>query len=156
MTTLGELSALDGKDTFTHIPDWYRWERENVRKEIEDGTYFFEDEVDVQTLPNAKRFYKHGRGKLRQTRDGMWVECTVYGEPKSLRFSKYAIDSTHVEFEYRDMDDAIDVSDLYDSYWLHPVNSRDVCTKIALAVEEAYLFAQRQKKERKDSKNQNA
>ena len=34
---LGELKALEGKTEFSHIPDWYEWERENVRKEIEAG-----------------------------------------------------------------------------------------------------------------------
>ena len=39
LTTLGELKALDGDTKISHIPDYYRWEREQVRQEILDGTY---------------------------------------------------------------------------------------------------------------------
>lgn len=38
-TELGELAAEDGETAFSHIPDWYEWERQNVRAEIEAGTY---------------------------------------------------------------------------------------------------------------------
>mgnify|MGYP002519654889 CR=1 FL=1 len=49
MTTLGELKALNGETEFSHIPDWYEWERECVRQEILDGTYHFEDDVHVHS-----------------------------------------------------------------------------------------------------------
>ena len=48
LSTLGRLVAEDGKPAFQHIPDWYRWQREEVKKEIENGTYHWEDEVEVQ------------------------------------------------------------------------------------------------------------
>ena len=31
----GTLSAINGDTEFSHVPDWYRWEREEVKKEIE-------------------------------------------------------------------------------------------------------------------------
>ena len=39
ITELSEIKALSGETEFTHIPDWYEWERENVRREVEAGTY---------------------------------------------------------------------------------------------------------------------
>ena len=39
MSELGELSADKGETEFSHIPDWYEWERGNVRREVEAGTY---------------------------------------------------------------------------------------------------------------------
>ena len=39
MTELGELRALEGETEFSHIPDWYEWERSNVRKEVREGRY---------------------------------------------------------------------------------------------------------------------
>ena len=30
----GELHALEGETEFPHIPDWYEWERNNVKKEV--------------------------------------------------------------------------------------------------------------------------
>lgn len=64
MDEYGRLHALRGETEFEHIPDWSNWERECVRKEIEEGTYYFEDDVRIETLPNSRRFYKQGMGKL--------------------------------------------------------------------------------------------
>ena len=38
LTPLGELKALEGETKISHIPDYYRWEREQVRQEILDGS----------------------------------------------------------------------------------------------------------------------
>ena len=40
-----QLKCLNNDSIFTHIPDWYKWEREEVRKEIRSEKYYFEDEV---------------------------------------------------------------------------------------------------------------
>ena len=32
MTTLGELKAREGETEFSHIPDWFAWQRQNVRR----------------------------------------------------------------------------------------------------------------------------
>ena len=53
MSTLGELKAEEGETEFSHF-DWYEWERHNVRMEIEAGTYHFQSEVIVHSLPNSK------------------------------------------------------------------------------------------------------
>ena len=39
MSDYGELSADSGETEFSHIPDWYEWERAQVRAEVEAGTY---------------------------------------------------------------------------------------------------------------------
>ena len=35
----GQLQAAEGETEFAHVPDWFEWERQQVRKQIEDGTY---------------------------------------------------------------------------------------------------------------------
>jgi hypothetical protein len=63
----GELSADEGETEFSHIPDWYEWERANVRREVEEGRYSSgELPVTVDTLPNAKRFIRLGEGTMVQ------------------------------------------------------------------------------------------
>lgn len=64
MTELSELVAEEGETEFRYIPDWMAWERKNVRAEVRSGSYRFEDDVTVHTLPNAKRFYDQGMGNL--------------------------------------------------------------------------------------------
>ena len=64
---LGKLHALDGETEFERVPDWFQWERAQVRKQLEDGTYHFEDDVEVYSLPHAWCFQKLGMAKLRHT-----------------------------------------------------------------------------------------
>ena len=37
LNDFSELEAVSGETEFSHIPDWYEWERSNVRKEVEEG-----------------------------------------------------------------------------------------------------------------------
>ncbi len=150
MSTLSELKAEEGETEFRYIPDWTAWERGNVRKEVRGGTYRFEDEVTVHTLPNAKRFYDQGKGKLVQTAEGTFLECTAYGEKTSLFWSAAELESVHVEYDYpyrKDkykkniFGDCVDISTPQESYWLHPVNLRDQLTKLSFATEEIHLLA---------------
>ncbi|HAZ19932.1 MAG TPA: hypothetical protein DCY74_05025 [Clostridiales bacterium] len=141
LTEYGELKALEGETIFSHIPDWYRWERQNVRNEVRNGTYRFEREVDVETLPNAKRFYKQGIGKLLHTVEVLRLECMAYGKKKLLELSPQALESVHIEYDYKKLGDSLDISEHDDSFWIHPKNVKDVITKIALATEEIHAFA---------------
>ena len=85
MTTLGELKAKEGETEFSHIPDWYEWERANVRKEVEDGTYRFESEVHIDALPNAKKFIHMGKGTLLHDMEGFTLKGNDKGEPFEVK-----------------------------------------------------------------------
>ena len=150
MSELSELTAEEGETEFTHIPDWTKWERALVREEVRSGQYRFEDEVEVHTLPNAKRFYNHGRGKLVQTLEGTYLECTAYGQEKKLFWAPTEMDCIHIEYDYpyrkkkyrkNIFGDCVDISTPDESYWLHPVHGRDTLTKISFATEEIYQLA---------------
>ena len=150
MTELSQLVAEEGETEFSHIPDWTKWERENVRREVRSGTYRFEDEVTVHTLPNAKRFYDQGKGRLVQTVEGTRLECTAYGEKKELFWAGTELESIHIEYDYpwnkkkyrkNVFGDCVDISTPDESYWCHPINKRDQLTKISFATEEIYSLA---------------
>ncbi len=77
MSTLGELmvSKMADDETilhteFSHIPDWYEYERAHVKKEIENGTYHIELTVEVDALPNAKRYIRLGLAQLTHSSSG--------------------------------------------------------------------------------------
>jgi len=136
----GRLAATEGETEFAHIPDWSNWERECVRKEIEDGTYYFEDTVQVQTLPSWYRFFKHGEGKLIQTPEGTRIECTAYGEPTVVEKKPLELYSMHIEYDYLGRGDCVDISTPDESYWLY-LSKRDAITKLSFATEEIYKIA---------------
>ena len=54
----GTLIALEGNTEFSHVPDWFEWQRSNVIKEVNDGAYSFEDDVEVYSLPRTNKVYR--------------------------------------------------------------------------------------------------
>ena len=144
----GRLTAEEGETEFAHIPDWSAWERSCVRREVEEGTYRFEDTVRVETLPGSRRFYVQGEGKLLQTTAGFRLECTAYGEPVVLEKPALSMYSVHIEYDYLGRGDCVDLSVKDESYWCY-VKKRDQITKISFATEEIYELARRKLEERR-------
>lgn len=140
MDEYGQLHAESGETEFSHIPDWSNWERECVRKEIEDGTYYFEDRVRVETLPNSFRFYKQGMGTLIQTPTETKIICNYYGEEYTLVRSARNLESMHIEYDYLGRGDCVDISIPDDSFWCY-LSKRDAITKISFATEEMHKMA---------------
>jgi len=140
MDEYGQLRALEGETEFSHIPDWSNWERACVREEIDNGTYYFEDEVRIETLPNAWKFYKQGMGKLIQTPEETRIECNYYGEPYVLSRSAKSLESMHIEYDYLGRGDCVDISIPDDSFWCY-LTKRDAVTKISFATEEIHKKA---------------
>ena len=144
MDEYGRLHALEGETEFAHIPDWSNWERACVREEIENGTYYFEDDVRVETLPGSLKFYKQGMGKLIQTPDETRIECHYYGEPYTLVRSAKNLESMHIEYDYLGRGDCVDISIPDDSFWCY-LSKRDAVTKLSFATEEIYKLAAKKK-----------
>lgn len=140
MDEYGRLHASNGETEFAHIPDWSNWERECVRKEIEEGTYYFEDTVRVETLPGSLKFYQQGEGKLIQTPTETRVECNYHGEPYVLSRSAMHLESMHIEYDYLGRGDCVDISIPDDSFWCY-LSKRDAITKISFATEEMHKLA---------------
>ncbi|MBR6737377.1 MAG: 1-acyl-sn-glycerol-3-phosphate acyltransferase [Clostridia bacterium] len=131
----GVLTAHDGVTEFSHIPDWFKWQRENVRKEVLAGTYYFEAEVDVMTLPDGIKYVPQGKGKLVQTPKGTTVTVNLYGEDKTFNYSGTQLESVHVEYDYKEEGDWLDFSIPDDSVWVSP-DVKDCVTMLSLATEE--------------------
>ena len=144
----GELEAADGKTEFSHIPDWYEWERANVRAEVESGTYSSgELRVTVDTLPNAKRFIRLGEGTMTHDMDGFTVRGTdVDGDPFEMRKPVPSLYSCHIEYDYLGKHgDCVDLNTLEDTWYIYPEGEDFSVTKMALATEELYFAFRREK-----------
>ena len=143
----GELSADCGATEFSHIPDWYEWERKNVRREVENETY---DSgllpVRVDSLPNAKKFIHLGEGIMRHDMNGFSVWGTDWeGSPFEMVKPVASLYSCHIEYEYLGKyGDCVDLNTLEDTWYIYPHDCDFSVTKMALATEELY-FAHRKK-----------
>ena len=142
MSELGELSADEGETEFAHIPDWYEWERANVRAEVENGTYSSGVlPVTVDTLPNAKKFIRLGEGTLVHDMNGFTVRGTdVDGDPFEMLKPVPSLYSCHIEYEYLGKHgDCVDLNTLEDTWYIYPHDCDFAVTKMALATEELYF-----------------
>ena len=139
MTELGEMKAFEGKTEFSHIPDWYEWERECVRKELLDGTYKFEDDVHIHSLPGVE-FIDLGEGKVTHDLENGFVITGHYnGHDFKIQRQTKTLDTLHMEFLYKKLNksDNFDVSVKDDSFYCIPTK-KDVVLKLMFATEEAY------------------
>ena len=154
MTELGELEALNGETEFSHIPDWYEWERENVRREVEEGRYSTgELPVRADTLPNAKKFIPLGEGTMIHDMNGFTVKITDKdGDTHEMVKNVPSLYSCHIEYEYLGkFGDCVDLNTLKDTWYIYPDPEKCefAVTKMALATEELYNAYWRKSKEEK-------
>ncbi len=121
---------------FTHVPDWYTWERECVRKEIEDGTYKMEADVDIAIVMDFKSVYKVGSGHLTHNCEGFHLSgCDGkldYIQPPMASYGLYA------DYYWYEIGDMICIGNKDYLYYCFPKNSGDIVAKTRLAAEELY------------------
>ena len=138
---LGELKAEEGETEFSHIPDWYEWERANVRREVEAGTYDSGKlPVTVRSLPNAKRFIPLGEGTMTHDMNGFTVRgVDADGDRFEMVKPVPSLYSCHIEYEYLGkFGDCVDLNTLEDTWYIYPHDCDFAVTKMALATEELY------------------
>ena len=136
-----ELHALEGITEFPHIPDWYEWERNNVRKEVRSNKYHFESEVRVDALPNAKKFIDLGKGRLIHDMNGFKLTGTYNNEDYEVVLLAKDHYSVHIEYEYLGKHgDCVDLNTLNDTFYVYPLCEKFSVTKMSLACEELYKY----------------
>lgn len=134
LTELGYLQADNA--IFTHVPDWYRWEREEVRKELEAGTYKLDVDVDIAMMVNYNAIYMVGQGHLTHTVDGFRLTgCDGKLEYTQGPLSCYSLYSDYYWYE---IDDMICIGNHDAVYYCFPKGGGDVVAKTRLAAEELY------------------
>ena len=135
LTTLGQLNARAGETEFPHIPDWYAWQRAQVRKELEDGTYLLDTNVSIGMLVDYKALYMVGDGHLRHDENGFLLT----GANGALRYTQgpVACHSLNSDFFWYEIGDVIGIGDHNALYYCFPKGNTPVA-KTRLAAEELY------------------
>ena len=133
----GYLRGLNCETKFDHVPNWYKWERECVDREIVDGSYTFSDDVDIYMLVNRKCIYKVGDGVLTHSSEGFkLVGCD--GELEYIHTPQVAY-SLMSDFYWYEIGDVICIGNTKTLYFCFPKNKKDVVTKARLATEQMYI-----------------
>ena len=140
----GTLSANEGETEFSHVPDWFEWEREQVRKQIVAGEYSFTDTVDVHSMPRCWKFEPLGTATVTHDPENGFVLSGNYrGKDYRIQRAPMQINSLHVEYDFPHIKpfDCIDISTEDDSFYCFPTKE-NVITKLGFATEEIYKLQQ--------------
>lgn len=141
MDELGRLSADGGETEFPHIPDWYEWERANVRREIENGSYGVTLDAQVDALPNAKGYIDLGDAVLIHNMDGFILRGSENGKPYEVVLPADTNYSVHIEYDYLGKKgDCVDLNTTDDTLYVYPKGKDFSVTKMSLATEELYKY----------------
>ena len=144
MDQYGQLSANEGESEYPHIPDWYKWQREEVRKELENGTYLLDTDVDIMVQVNLNGVCKIGTGHLTHNLDGFHL-TGADGKLDYLQSPTFS-HTLYSDYYWYEIGDVIGIGDNEFSYFCFPKTDVSV-TKARLATEELYKMKKRRRKE---------
>ena len=135
LTELGQLEATSGETEFPHIPDWYAWERNAVRQELEQGTYRLDTDVDIGMMVDYKAIYMVGAGHLTHNTDGFTLTDNqgkvLYTQSPLACYGLYS------DYYWYEIADVICIGNRDALYYCFPKGG-DVVAKTRLAAEELY------------------
>ncbi len=135
MTELGELRAEEGETEFLHIPDWYEWQRSEVRSEILGGRYHEDIPVEVGVLNDWRAFYTVGEGRLIHTTEGFRLTgCDGKLDYIQKAKSSYTLNA---DFFWYEIADTVSLGTVSMIYYCFPKTNAPVA-KLRIATEELY------------------
>ena len=141
--TLDEHGYLTGENAlFNHIPDWYAWQRQQVRQELEAGTYRMEKDVRIAMLVDTKALYMVGEGKLTHDENGFHLT----GCDGKLEYTQGPLTchSLNADYFWYEIGDVICIGNKDALYYCFPKEG-NIVTKTRLAAEELYKLKKRRK-----------
>lgn len=135
----GYITAKDGKTHFDHVPTWYNWQRDCVRREIEEGNYCIDIPVDICMTVDTKHLYRVGEGNLTHTDSGFkLVGCEGKLDYSQKPLSSYTLNS---DFNWYEIGDVISIGNSDALFYCFPKKLGDIVTKARLATEELFKRA---------------
>lgn len=139
----GFLKAEAGETEFDHIPDWYAWERDCVKRELEEDTYRLDCDVDICMMVDTKCVYRVGEGRLEHTREGFHLTgCDGKLDYRQKPIASYSLCA---DFYWYQIGDVISIGNQKALYYCFPKNTDVSVAKARLATEELYKTVKREK-----------
>lgn len=135
MDKLGQLAGENFDAKFTHIPDWYDWQRACVREEIENGSYLLDTDVEIAIQVNLTGVCLIGNGHLVHNSDGFHLTGAGgeldYHQPATFSHTLYS------DYYWYEIGDVIGIGNNEFSFFCFPKDNVSV-SKARLATEELY------------------
>ena len=143
MDQFGQLAACEGETEYPHIPDWYTWQRECVRKELENGTYLLDTDVDIAVQVNLDGVCMIGSGHLVHDLNGF--RLTSDDGALDYQQNPVASHTLYSDYYWYEIADMIGIGNNEYSYFCFPKTEVSV-TKARLATEELYKIRKTRRK----------
>ena len=136
LTETGYMYALTGETEIKHIPDWYKWQRECIKKDIFENKYHESIDVEVYMMIDTYHVYSLGDGHLIHNSDGFKLEA--FDGKLNCQVPSKQTYSINADFFWYQIADVVTINDSKYSYFCFPKEKRDVVAKMRLATEELY------------------
>ena len=135
----GKLECINAESKFEYVSKWYKWEKACVKKEVEEGTYHFEDDVRVEKLLGAGIGFVPQEGHYHLTHD-IKEGFVVKSIDNDFVFKRSSLQSyaIHIEYNYLDRGAFLELADNKVIFFIYPLNKPMYLTKIHFAVEHIY------------------
>ncbi len=142
MDELGSLCATTGETEFTHIPDWFDWERDMVRAELEAGTYRLDVPVQIGMMVDSRALYMVGEGRLVHDLEGFHLSgCDGKLQYEQKPRVSYSLNA---DFFWYEIGDVVGIGNRDALYYCFPATDGETHCPVAkarLATEELYRLA---------------
>ena len=126
----------EGSYDFSYVSDWYKWERDAIRKEITEGKYYLDIPVDIIAVKDTKAAYKIGEGRLVHNINGFTLTgCN--GELSYSQSPKHSY-SLYADYYWYELGDMISIGDMNVQYYCFPKDPSVNVAKVRLATEEIF------------------
>jgi len=147
LDTLGRLKGVNIEPKFVHVPDWFAWEREELREEIKRGTYQLDVPCDIAILKDAKALYMVGTGRLKHDKNGFMLDgCEGKLHYEQSPGASYSVNADYYWYEIGDIV-SIGTNDCL--YYCFPKGC-DIVAKTRIAAEELYKLTKQKKADKKE------
>ncbi len=121
---------------FEQVSDWFKWQRDEVRKEIERSVYKLAEDVEIYMMVNKKAIYHIGSGFLQHSNSGFVLSDSEgkfrYEQKPQSSYSLYS------DYYWYELGDMICIGDMKTLYYCFPKKSGDIVAKARIATEEMY------------------
>ena len=144
----GEFESNTNNVPYKLPSDWYRWEREETFKEVNEGRYHFEDEVRIEDLYNSKvGFVKLGHVHMTHDENGYVFDGTLDdGSKFHLEKPCMQTRSMHIEYDFKKRGDALDIATIDRTWFVFP-SKKNILTKFNFATEALFFKAKKEQDE---------
>lgn len=140
---LGRLKGVNVEPEFTHVPDWFAWEREKLREELENGTYLLDVPCNIAILKDTKALYMVGTGRLRHDASGFTLDgCDGKLHYEQSPKSSYSVNADYFWYEIGDIVSIGTRDCLYYCF----TKGGDIVAKTRIAAEELYKLSKKKTK----------